>query len=211
MKNKLTFANIPTAYSGMMLNSFDCNIYTDNRERNKACNSIKGIRYWLENFSDMKERGLGLYLYSATKGSGKTRAAASIANELIDKGIQVKFSTSLHILDEIKRSWNDNSESELLKNLSYSEILVIDDFGAEQDKAWINERFYQIINERYINKRITIYTSNLPIDNLNYDERITNRIKERSYLLPFPEESVRDIIAKENMAELISGIRGVNE
>lgn len=211
MKNKLTFANIPTTYSGLLLNSFDCSIYTDARERNKACNSIKGIKYWLDNLCDMRDKGKGLYLYSSTKGSGKTRAAVSIANELIDKGIQVKFSTSLHILDEIKRSWSDNSESELLKNLSYSEILVIDDFGTEQDKTWINEKFYQIINERYINKRITIFTSNLPIDNLNYDERITNRIKERSYLIPFPEESVRDIIARQNMAELISGIRGINE
>ena len=75
------------------------------------------------------------------------------------------------------------------------------------DKAWISERFYQIINSRYMDKKVTIYTSNSGIESLGYDDRIVNRIKERSFVLPFPEESVRDKIAKDNMNELINAIR----
>ena len=137
--------------------------------------------------------------------------AVSLANELMDKGIQVKFATSLQILAEIKKSWDKNSEyqseSERINQLSTTEVLIIDDFDVEQGgKAWISERFYQIINSRYMDKKVTIYTSNSGIESLGYDDRIVNRIKERSFVLPFPEESVRDKIAKENMNELINAI-----
>ena len=138
--------------------------------------------------------------------------AVSLANELMDKGVQVKFATSLQILSEIKKSWDKNSEyqseSELINQLSATEVLIIDDFDVEQGgKAWISERFYQVINSRYMDKKVTIYTSNSGIESLGYDDRIVNRIKERSCVLPFPEESVRDRIAKENMNELINAIR----
>ena len=52
------------------------------------------------------------------------------------------------------------------------------------------------------------YTSNLSLDDLRYDDRITNRIKERTFQLPFPEESVRELIAEKNRKALIEGMRG---
>lgn len=213
MNNRLSFANIPAAFKDVRIGNFDETVYKDANSQNKIHNAILAINYWLDNFDTMQERGMGLYLYSATKGSGKTRMAVSIVNELIyEQKIQVKFATSLQILSEIKSSWNNQdkeyNESKLLNYLSISEILIIDDFGTEQIKDWIEERFYQIINNRYVDKKITIFTSNLRLDLLKYDDRITNRIKERTFQIPFPEESVRDIIARENMNELINGIKG---
>lgn len=41
-----------------------------------------------------------------------------------------------------------------------------------------------------------------------FDDRITNRIKERTYQIAFPEESVRDYIAKKNQEELLKKIGG---
>ena len=213
MKSRLSFADIPESFKDTRLESFNTNAYEDAKSRNKAETAVKAINYWLNDFEGMKERGMGLYLYSETKGSGKTRMAVSIANELMyEKHIQVKFATSLQILNEIKASWDkresEYSENRLLDFLSTTEVLIIDDFGTESsDKSWINERFYHIINSRYIDKKITIFTSNSRLDLLQYDGRITNRIKERTFQVPFPEESVRDIIAKQNMGELISGIK----
>lgn len=209
---KISFADIPKSFKGVTLNNFNVNAYKSPESRNKATLAIKGVNYWLTHYNAVTERGMGLYLYSKAKGSGKTRMAASIANELmLKKSCQVKFCTSLQILNEIKASWdrdNEYRENSLLDLLSRCEILVIDDFGTEQsDKPWINERFYQIINSRYIDKKITIFTSNKKLDLLTYDDRITNRIKERVFQIPFPEESVRDIIAEENAKELINGIK----
>lgn len=212
IKDVLSFANIPESFKDIRLESFDIQAYSTNESRNKAKTVVKCINYWLSEFEALKSRGMGLYLYSKTKGSGKTRMAVSVANELVyEKDFSVKFCTSLQILNEIKATWNksDNStESELLEKLSSVEILIIDDFGTEQsEKSWINERFYQIINNRYIDKKITIFTSNERLDLLKYDDRITNRIKERVFQIPFPEESIRDSIAKSNMIELVNGVR----
>lgn len=212
MNKRFAFANLPDSFKNINLDDFRVDIYESEKSRGKAEVVIKAVKYWLAEFENMKERGMGLYFYSNTKGSGKTRMAVSIAKELMEnKGCQVKFCTSLQILNEIKTSWEKDSkysESKLLDFLSTSEILIIDDFGTEQsDKQWINERFYQIINNRYIDKKITIFTSNKRLDLLQYDDRITNRIKERTFQIPFPEESVRNIIAKDNMAELVNGIR----
>lgn len=212
MDGRLSFANIPESFKDMQISNFDTNIYKDAESHKRASVAVKAINYWLNEFGSMKERGMGLYLHSNAKGSGKTRMAASIANELIrKKGIQVKFATSLQILQEIKESWNNSSEyseNTLLRHLAMAAVLIIDDFGTEQARDWIGEKFYQIINGRYIDKKITIFTSNLSLDSLNYDDRITNRIKERVYQIPFPEESVRDIIARNNLNELIKGIKG---
>lgn len=210
--NRLSFANIPESFKDVRMNNFDENIYRDADSQNKIHTAVRSIQYWLDNFLNMQERGMGLYLYSNTKGSGKTRMAVSIANELIyEKRIQIKFSTSLQILNEIKASWDNRdreySESKLLDFLCISEILIIDDFGTEQIKDWIEERFYQIINSRYIDKKVTIFTSNSTLDLLKYDDRITNRIKERTFQIPFPEESVRNIIAQKHMIELANGIK----
>lgn len=212
MNSRLSFANIPESFKGVRISNFYETVYNGANSQNKIHTAVKAIKYWLNDFEAMHGRGMGLYLYSETKGSGKTRMAVSIANELIyEKHIQVKFATSLQILNEIKASWDkqdrEYSESKLLDFLCTSEILIIDDFGIEQAKDWVGERFYQIINSRYVDKKITIFTSNSRLDLLKYDDRITNRIKERTFQIPFPEESVRDIIARQNMFELANGIK----
>ena len=43
---------------------------------------------------------------------------------------------------------------------------------------------------------------------MKYDDRITNRILERSLEIPFPEESVREHIADAMKQELIKKIQG---
>lgn len=157
------------------------------------------IKWYLEHLPEQIEAGKGLYLWSDTKGSGKTMLAAALANELINNHKRyVKFATSLDILDEIKATYsNEGNESKLLKDLVNTDILIIDDFGTERSSDWAGEKFYQIVNNRYINKKVTFYTSNYDLQTLKYDDRITNRIRERSYLIHFPEESVREVKARQ--------------
>lgn len=206
LQKSLQFANIPEAFSEVRLDSFRKDIYRREESRLIIEKDCKAIRWWLDNMQVMKEQGTGLYLYSGAKGSGKTRMAVSIANELIyAKGMTVKFATSIQILNEIKASWREEdgmTEHRLLNDLSEAEVLIIDDFGIETVKDWIEEKLYHIINTRYINRMITIFTSNLSMDELDYDDRIINRIKEKNFPLTFPNESVRDYIAEDNLKQL---------
>lgn len=205
MSRRLRFADIPEAFRGMDLRSFRMDVYRKQESKKMVSDACKIIKTYLDDFESQKERGMGLYIWSRTKGSGKTRIAAGIANELM-KNYAVKFAVSLTILQEIKNTWQRDtkySENQILDALYTTDILVIDDFGVERPADWINDKMYQIINERYINRKVTIFTSNDPLETLQYDDRITNRIKERTYQIAFPEESVRDHIAERMQEEII--------
>lgn len=208
MQNRLRFANLPQIYADARLSDLRTDCYKTPEAKAVFISACKAIKFWLDNLEDMEKRGMGLYFFSNTKGSGKTRVAASLANELMkEKNIPVKFATSMQILDEIKATWDRQSgeytsEHKLIDALSTARILIIDDFGTEKVKDWMSEKFYSIINGRYIDNKVTIFTSNLSLNDLRYDDRIMNRIKERVYMIPFPEESVREHIASNNAKEL---------
>lgn len=212
MSRRLKFAELPETFRETEISSFDLNIYRKAESINRIAVAARTISYYLDNFEHMQSRGMGLYLYSGTKGSGKTRMAAGIANELL-KCHQVKFAGSTTIIKEIKHTWNrkpddkDCTESQLLDAMALAEILIIDDFGTENPAPWINDRFYQIINDRYVNRKVTVFTSNYSLGELQYDDRIANRIKERTYQIAFPEESVRDCIAEQNMREMLKALK----
>ena len=199
-----SFAEIPAVFRDLRLETFSTAVYTDKTMINDAVGVIK---YFMQNVEKMIDDGIGLYISSSTKGSGKTRMAASIANELMhDYGYPVKFATSIQIINAIKATWdkkNTESESALLAHLTRIKVLVFDDFGTESVKDWIGERFYHIINERYVNNLPTIYTSNYRLDQLEYDDRITDRILEKSLQVIFPEESVRKKIAEQRENEML--------
>lgn len=206
--NRIKFANIPETYKKTRLDDFKTDIYGP--EYNQSATVIlNAVKLYLENLDNHKADGIGIYLFSKTKGSGKTLLATGLANELIyNYNMNVRFATSLDIISEIKATWdraNDlefRTESKLMTYLTDSEVLVIDDFGTEKHKEWLDDKFYQIINTRYVKKLITIFTSNYSIDQLAYDDRITNRIKERSFAIRLPEKSIREDLAKELQGQL---------
>ena len=209
-ENRLKFANIPDTYKGMMLKNFNWYIYLKSESRQLISIAIDIIKKYLANMDINKTEGIGMYIYSNTKGSGKTRLAASIANELMDRhSIQCKFAVSTKILAEIKKTYESRNEeyteSKIMNDLFLAKVLIIDDFGTENVSDWVNEKFFDIINERYLHKRITIFTSNLSIDNLPHDERIKSRIKERAVIIKFPEEDIRAKISEKLNTEYLGG------
>lgn len=209
---RITFANIPDAFKGMMLDNFHNDIYRQDNSRRDINILLKAIRLYLEQIESHKATGKGLYIYSDVKGSGKTRMAASIANELMkNHDTRVKFATSSKIVQEIKNTFDKETrsctQSELISALCTAEVLIIDDFGIEKISDFVNENFYNIINERYNNNKITIYTSNYSQQDLPYEDRIKSRVKEKTFILHFPEESVRDYIADKDNTDMIKGLR----
>ena len=197
-ESKLAFATIPETYKDVRVEDWKRSPYKD-EFKGQAKTISESVKNYLDHIDELEKEGKGFYFWSETKGSGKTMIAAAIANELITKYRRfAKFATSLDILDEIKATFNKNSEdteSKLLSDLSRADFLIIDDFGTERVTDWVGEKFYQIINGRYINKKVTIYTSNHDLNTLQYDERVKSRIKERSFMVHFPEQSIRELKA----------------
>lgn len=208
-QERLKFAEIPKMYKDFVMKDLKSSVYLKTESKKVFSQAGQLVSDWLRKLPEELEKGEGLYFFSNARGSGKTMVACCLANEIMKRYKKsVKFTTSLRIIDEIKNTWGsrENAEGKLIEDLSRTEILIIDDFGADSGKDWINERFYSIINGRYVDRKITIFTSNCQISELKYDERITNRILERSLEIPFPEESVREHIAEYNRMKMVEGI-----
>lgn len=200
----LNFAEIPDKYKGSVYANFDLKLYGDDKE--KAAKCLNMCRGYTQNYSQL-ENAKGLYMFGNVKGTGKTRLMCAVANDLMRKGVRVKFTTSGRMLDEIKKTYDNSGVSswQIMNEFCTCEYLIIDDFGTENANNWRNETFFSIINERYITKRVTSFTSNLGINelrNVGYDDRILSRIEEMCYVVPFPSTvSVRNLLGTQNMID----------
>ncbi|MGL6198891.1 MAG: hypothetical protein ACRC3H_08150, partial [Lachnospiraceae bacterium] len=106
MKRRLSFAELPEKYKNVTIETFSVNAYESPKSQNIARQALKGVNYYLENFNSLKTAGMGLYIHSNTKGSGKTRMAASVANHIMQNTtLQARFATSTRIITEIKATW----------------------------------------------------------------------------------------------------------
>lgn len=207
-ETKIRFADIPKEFSSLTIKSFDLNLYQDTTERNIAARAKKIAAEFVKDFKAVREKGKGLYLYGYTKGSGKTRLAASIGNALIHHcNASVKFVTTLGLLNEIKATYNKDYEYttfQLIDAIKRVDVLILDDIGFEDmENPWVNQEFGHILDSRYTQNKVTIFTSNCTIDELRHDERIVSRIRKMAIPVLMPNESVRDRIARDENEELL--------
>lgn len=178
-------SRIPLEYKGLMAKDFKWGIYGVNLNKEQG-----KILQYITRYEEFREKGMGLYIHSGTKGSGKTMLACCVLNEISSRYYgSVKFVNALDFLEMTKKGFNYNNPE--VEALYICKTLVIDDIGAQLDKDWINTVFYRLVNDRYTNHKPTIYTSNLSIDQLKMDDRIIDRIDSTSFEIHLPEKSIR--------------------
>ena len=195
-------AEIPFEYLNVKTKDFDWTLYAGHnisRERNILNNYLLG-------FEKMKSRGMGLYIYSKTKGSGKTMLSCCLLNELANRyGCNIKFVNVLDLLEMTQHSYN--GEPEEFDRIRNATVLCLDDIGAQMRKEWVDTVLYQLINERYTGHKVTLYTSNLPPDGLKIDERIVDRIEATTYTITLPEVNIRKLKSSEEKENLMNDIK----
>ncbi|MCI0339476.1 MAG: ATP-binding protein [Acidobacteria bacterium] len=102
-------------------------------------------------------------LFIGPCGVGKTHLAVASIKALINKGITCLFYDFRDLLKEIQDSYNPVSkttELRVLEPVYQSEILVLDELGASKPTDWVRDTMTQIINTRYNDKKVTIFTTN---------------------------------------------------
>ena len=114
-------------------------------------------------------------LFMGSVGVGKTHLAIAVLKELIEKkGVACLFYESGSLLKAIQDSYNpvsETSETRVLAPVYQAEVLALDELGASVPTNWVSDTMYQIINTRYNNKKLTIFTTNF-MDELPNRERI---------------------------------------
>ena len=120
----------------------------------------------------------GWLLLQGGFGSGKTHLAAAIANSVVDMGVPTLFLTVPDLLDTLRFSYDseDTTFEERFEEVRNAPLLVLDDFGTQNATAWAQEKLFQIVNYRYINKLPLVVTTNLELDEI--EARIRSRLAD---------------------------------
>ena len=79
LENQLKFAELPNVFKGSNFNDLKSSVYLNAESRKVFSQAAQAVNYWFKNLPDMQKKGIGLYLFSNAKGSGKTKTVCSLA------------------------------------------------------------------------------------------------------------------------------------
>lgn len=102
-----------------------------------------------------------LFLHGPT-GVGKTHLAVAIAKVQSDLGRPVTFWSVSDLLDKLRHTFSNPNEAtfyELFDTVRGCDLLILDDFGAQQMTDWALEKLYQIVSHRHDRLMPTVITS----------------------------------------------------
>ena len=72
---------------------------------------------------------------------------------------------------------NDTTFENRFNEIRNASLLILDDFGTQNATGWAQEKLFQIINYRYINKLPLVITTNLSLDDI--EARFRSRLSDR--------------------------------
>ena len=167
----------------------DCTFDRDNG----AVPQLAWARQYVEHWPEMRRENMGL-LFWGPAGTGKTFAAACIANALVDLEVGVRMITlGEALLNLFGMSGEDRIQ--YLDVLTTCGLLILDDFGVERRTPYAREQVYEIVNRRYLSGRPMVVTTNLTLKELKNadrdDSRIHDRVLERCVPVCFDGTSLR--------------------
>ena len=146
---------------------------------------MRAAKNYVGNFTQLREQGKGLLLYGGV-GTGKTFAAACIANALIDSGRTCLMTNFARVLNTL---WSIEEKQTYIDSFNQFDLLVLDDLGAERRSEYAQEQVFNVIDARYRAKLPMIITTNLSIDEIKKPDSIGNsRIYDRVLEMCHPVE-----------------------
>jgi DNA replication protein DnaC len=149
----LGYARMPKRYQHCTFENFT--VYNEHLE--------KALRYASQLADRFPVVEQGLFL-EGLPGVGKTHLAVAVLSQVIrTRGAVGLFYDTRDLLRLIRSTYdpiNRTAEMDVLRPVMTADILVLDDLGAEKTSEWVDETLNLIVNARYSEKRVTVFTSN---------------------------------------------------
>ncbi len=142
-------------------------------------NSLQDAKEAAENFAHTPG---GWLLFEGGYGCGKTHLVAAIANFAVNNGTPTLFITVPDLLDTLRFAYSDPETTfeARFEEVRNADLLILDDFGTQNATGWAQEKLFQIMNYRYINKLPTVITTNLMLDEI--ESRIRSRLQDEEFV-----------------------------
>lgn len=177
---------------------FDLTYYSETAENGRSQretmrNILGRCREYAASFTPQS----GNLLFIGRTGLGKTYLSVSIAKEVLEKGYLVQYTPAQAMIDRFERvrfSRDATPEDrEATRNILRCDLLVLDDLGAEFISSFSQSVLYHVINERLVEGRPTVISTNLDPAGLSaaYSERIVSRLIGSYTLYGFVGRDIR--------------------
>jgi len=183
---------------GAAENLYGCTFEKDNH----TVPQMEQMRKYAEHWEEMRRQNVGLLLWGPP-GSGKSFAAACIANARIECYEKVRMTTLGMVLNRLP-ALTPQQKEDYLKELRTCDLLVLDDFGMERRTDYAREQVFSIVDGRYQAKKPLIITTNLTLHDLKSaqdidDRRVFDRVLEMCVPVCFDGESQRKALLQGKM------------
>lgn len=137
----------------------------------------------------------GNLLFSGGTGLGKTYLAACIADVVADRGYSVAYEsaqTLFRVLEKDRFHPDQNTHAQV-EQLYKCDLLILDDLGTELPGAFVNAAFYALLNQRLMEGKSMIISTNFKIYELaeRYNPQIASRLKGNFQVQYFAGEDIR--------------------
>lgn len=163
------------------LKSATIKTFTQKEDNQKLYTIVKN---YVDNFETFYKSNRGL-LFWGTVGTGKSYAAACIANELLNRKTPVVMTSFVKVLQVIQD--NTENETEFVNRLCAARLLIIDDLGTERNTDYALEKVYNVIDSRYRTGKPLILTTNLNLQDMQMTQDIRyQRIYDRIFEMCHP-------------------------
>jgi DNA replication protein DnaC len=171
-------------------------------------------------FEASGERIKSIYLYSAETGTGKTTTACAVMNEWIirhyigsiQRGQQPLIRPAYFLdVNEWQTWYNEFNRNKVpdyiggpaaakyydaLKHAQDAPLVVLDDIGVRTPTEGFRADLHSIVNHRVSNQMPMVYTSNVPIADLEGvfgERRLADRVRDMCVSIEFAGKSKRGI------------------
>ena len=171
---------------------------------NGQCPQMKHACFFVEHWEQMQAENIGYLLWGGV-GTGKSYFAGCIANALMEREISVRMTNFAAVLNDLAASYEGRNE--YIARLCRSELLIVDDFGMERGTEYGLEQVYNVIDSRYRSGKPLIFTTNLPLNDLQHPQdtahaRIYDRLLAMCAPIRFTGENFRKLTAQDKLARL---------
>ena len=130
-------------------------------------------------------------------GVGKTWLACALAQAACRDGITVLYKRMPRLFDELELAHGDGRFPRLFKNLTKTQLLILDDWGPDRLDASQRRDLMEIVEDRY-DAGSTLITSQLPIDAWHdvigeptFADAILDRLVHNAYRIELDGQSMR--------------------
>jgi DNA replication protein DnaC len=158
-QKRLGTANIPRRYQHCTLANFEA--YNDSLKR-----AVVLAQRVIDSFPGAEGGDRGLLLIGMP-GVGKTHLAVAILKKCIsDRAAHGLFYTTSDLMALLRSTYTSDekaTESQVLRTMTAADVLVLDDLGRERATEWRDEMLHLIVNTRYSERRLTIFTTNFDV------------------------------------------------